>query len=207
MLPRWNKIFVSSHKSYNITISNVLVLSVSGGSLACMWGLYFSFPANWQELISSLLSFCILLTIFACFLTFFFFSPKALWCGMNLSHLIGKGFGELFPPWGKWYTPAVLPRLVNISVLLSSVPVPENFVRQSIVIDSRETQHHFLLFSVLSHVVALSPEAQSSQSFFFFPSISLSPEFLHLSTNSCTKLTENNFQFWSSHLKKMVQRL
>lgn len=97
----------------------------------------------------------------------------------------------------------MLPRLVNRSVLLSSVPVPENFVRQSIVIDSRETKHHFLLFSVLSHVVALSAEAQSSQSG-FFPAI---PEFLHLSTNSCTELTEHNFQFWSSCLKKMVQRL
>lgn len=51
MLPRWNKIFISSHKSYNISISNVLVLSIFGGSLACMWGLYFSLPTNWQELI------------------------------------------------------------------------------------------------------------------------------------------------------------
>lgn len=56
----------------------------------------------------------------------------------------------------------MLPRLVNRSVLLCSVPVPENFVRQSTVIDSRETKHHFLLFSVLSHVVALIPD--------FFPS-------------------------------------
>jgi len=81
---------------------------------------------------------------------------------------------------------------------LSFVPVPENFVRQSTVIDSRETKHHFLLFSVWSHVVALSPEAQRSQSC-FFPAI---PEFLHLSTNSCTKLAENNFPFWSLHLKR-----
>lgn len=44
MLPRWNKIFISSHKSYNITISNVLVLSIYGGRLACMWGLHFSLP-------------------------------------------------------------------------------------------------------------------------------------------------------------------
>lgn len=101
-------------------------------------------------------SLCILVTIYISFLTLFF--PPHLYDGVKLSHLIGKGFGEPFPLWGKWSTPAVLSRLVNISVLLCSLSVPENFVRQSTVIDSRETKHHFLLFSVSSHPVALIPD-------------------------------------------------